>query len=104
MILSVVPSSVVLSKQRLVSIAVILGGVAIFCWFFPLFHILRLDEKQARQRQTEFDAPASAQKFWTERLLPSLDRAANVQAVLTLAAADPQQVRKQFGRTVGLSR
>ncbi|WP_163104012.1 DUF2291 family protein, partial [Acinetobacter baumannii] len=41
--------------------------------------------------------------LWNERLLPAAEQAADAAAVAAVIASDPKKVRKQFGRTVGVS-
>lgn len=72
-------------------------------WFVPLFHIVPLHQTQAQQSQAEFNATNFAAAFWQDKLLPSLDRAADAGVVLSALAADPQKARAQFGRKLGMS-
>src|SRR5262249_33402852 len=102
--LMVALSKIVPSRRRVLTIAVWVLAVAIFTWFFPLFHVVRLAEKQSQSKSIEFDARALAKQFWTQRLLPALGQATDVTDVLAAARSDPKQVRSRFGRTVGLSR
>jgi predicted lipoprotein len=97
-------SKLVPGRRRALSIVLWLLAIAIFTWFFPLFHIVRLAEKQSQSKSSEFDARAVAEQFWTQRLLPALGQAADVTEVISAARSDPKQVRSRFGRTVGLSR
>jgi predicted lipoprotein len=97
-------SKLVPSRRRVLTIVLWLLAVAIFTWFFPLFHVVRLAEKQSQSKSIEFDARALAKQFWTQRLLPALGQATDVTEVLAVARSEPKQVRSRFGRTVGLSR
>ncbi|HEY2881624.1 MAG TPA: DUF2291 family protein [Pirellulales bacterium] len=97
------PMGTLLKRWSALLVAVIVA-IVVFAWFFPLFHIIRLDDFEKVRQQTTFDATARAQEFWQKQLLPAVDRAADVQVVLAMAAADPKQVRKTFGHTVGDSR
>ena len=84
-------------------ILVTLALFAILCWLFPLFHLVPLKQEQGRQTAAEFNATNFATTFWNERLLKSLDRAADAGQVLTALSADSQKARTQFGRTLGMS-
>src|SRR5262245_49979493 len=97
-------SKIVPARRRALIIVLWLLAIAIFTWFFPLFHIVRLAEKQSQSKSSEFDARAVAEQFWTQRLMPALDQATDVTKVLAAARSDPKQLRSRFGRTVGLSR
>lgn len=97
-------SKIVPSRRRVLTIVLWVLAIAIFTWFFPLFHVVRLAQKQRQSNSSAFDAPALAEQFWTQRLLPALGHAADLTEVLAAARSDPKQVRSRFGRTVGLSR
>jgi len=97
-------SKIVPTRRRALIIVLWLLAIAIFTWFFPLFHIVRRAEKRSQSKSSEFDARAVAEQFWTQRLLPALGQATDVTEVLSAARSDPKQVRTRFGRTVGLSR
>jgi predicted lipoprotein len=77
--------------------------VAIICWLFPPFHVRSLSEVRDAQAGARFNAPVFAEQFWNERLLPSLDQAADAEKVLAALADGPKRAREQFGRTVGIS-
>lgn len=85
---------------QLLSLAVL----ALLLWFFPLIHIVRLDELNAAKQGAEFDAADFVEDFWTGRLVPSLDEAANANDVLKALRENPQHAIEQFGHKVGLSR
>jgi predicted lipoprotein len=94
--------------KRAAVIAVLVAAAAIVVWRYPLFHIVRTDqvaaEGRSRTNQQAFDAAQFAETFWRERLLPSLGNAVNVEAFLSAYSDNPEQVRKQHGRSVGVSR
>src|SRR5262245_56966248 len=86
--------------------AVIFGALVVFvalCWFFPLFHIVPLQKAQAEKQQTEFSAAEFAKTFWNERLMKSLDKAADAAKVIAAIKESPKKAHEQFGRSVGLS-
>src|ERR1700722_982367 len=99
-------SSASLSRGRKGSqliIGVVALVVAAFCWIFPLFHIRSLVQVRAAQASTQFSAPDFVDKFWNERLLKSVDQAADAGQVLAAIAVSPQKAHEQFGRSVGIS-
>lgn len=77
-------------------------GLVVLCWFFPPFRIVSLEEARSAQRQAAFNAAEFAEDFWTNRLLPSLDRAADASEVLKTLAQDPKAATERFGRRVGM--
>jgi predicted lipoprotein len=79
---------------------VLLAGVFRFA---PLFHLAPLKQTQGRHAAAEFNPTNFATAFWNEKLLKSLDRAADAGQVLAALATDPQKARMQFGRTLGVS-
>lgn len=85
----------------MISIAAAL--VAAAGWRYPLFHVVSL--KQAvEMRGLAFDAKRFAADFWAEQLSPALSDSPEAGAVLASLGADANQARKQYGRTVGISR
>ncbi len=80
--------------------AVVIAGI---CWLFPLFHIVPLKTAQAEQAATRFNATQFANTFWTNQLLPSIDKTVRADALLAVIHSDPAAAKKQFARSVGLS-
>jgi predicted lipoprotein len=77
--------------------------VAGFCWAFPLFHIRSLKQVKADIAGATFNPTNFVEQFWSGKLLPETEHAADATKVLEAIAAGPQKVREQFGRTVGVS-
>ena len=73
-------------------------------WQFPLFRIVPLDELERGQYETAFNAADFTASFWSERLMPSLDQAADAAVVLKALRETPDAARDKFGRKVGVSR
>ena len=78
-----------------------LAALAGLLWCFPLFHVVPLKQAQAAREEAAFNGAEFVNTFWNERLIKSLDRAADAKQVVTAIAANPQQAREQYGRTVG---
>ena len=89
------------STLALTSVILCLFLVATF--WFPLVHFVPLKQTQAQATQSEFNPTNFATAFWNEKLLKSLDRAADASQVLAALATDPQKARAQFGRKLGVS-
>lgn len=81
-------------------VIVVLAGL---CWVFPPFHIRSVKQVKATIADAKFNATDFVQQFWSGRLLPASNQAAEATKVLAVIAASPEKVREQFGRTVGLS-
>lgn len=79
---------------------VVLGGL---CWAFPPFHVRSLKQVREARASAQFNATHFVGQFWSEKLLPAAQQAADAAKVVEAIAAEPQKVREQFGRTVGLS-
>jgi predicted lipoprotein len=88
--------------STLVAAACVALVLAWLFWRYPLFHVVSL--KQAQQQQAAaFNAETFARTFWDAQLLPAVDRAHDLNELLTALAADPSAARKKYGRSLGLS-
>jgi len=72
-------------------------------WFFPLCHVVRTDSVGLAQQEAAFDPADFANRFWNDRLIPSLSQAPDAATVLKAFRASPVAARGKFGRTVGVS-
>lgn len=86
--------------RGVVGILLLLGG-GVLLYFQPLFHVASLKETQ-KSMGGVFDPATFTDRFWRERLLPSVAQASNADQVLTAIERDPQTARKKYGKTVGL--
>jgi len=78
--------------------------LAVLFWFWPLFHIVRLDELKPTKPDSEFDAVTFANDFWKERLIPALSDAVDAGILLRAFQENPQAAHDNFGRKVGVGR
>lgn len=77
--------------------------VASFCWLFPLFHIIPLERAAKEKAAATFDPKAFAEKFWSEQLLASLDKAVKAEELLPAIQSNAADAKKKFARSVGVS-
>lgn len=98
------PRLTIAPMLRIAVITGLLAAAALLFWTFPLFHVVPLEQAEASRAAEAFNAPESAQALWTEKLEPHFDAAADAAEVVAALRRDPQQARREFGRTVGLSR
>jgi predicted lipoprotein len=76
-------------------------------WKFPLFYVVRSEDRAVGANRAAFDAAAFAESFWNEKLLPSLRDGADVAdaaKLMEMLRENPQAARQEFGRKVGISR
>jgi predicted lipoprotein len=90
--------------KRIVVIAVLVAAAGLIVWRFPLFRVVRIKDSAGVVIQNTFNAAEFAESFWRERLIPSLDKAANVTELLTALEENRQRARERFGYSVGVSR
>src|ERR1051326_2274898 len=79
--------------------ALIVVGV-VFVWVFPLFHVKRLSGPGTETPVAVagvFDPKTAAEKFWQERLMPAVGRAADLARVVQAVRENPESARKSFG-------
>jgi predicted lipoprotein len=84
-------------------IAGLIVGFGALCWVAPPFRIVPLQRAQAAKAQAAFNPVDYAARFWTERLLPSLDKAPDAATLLQALAANPRAAATNYGRTLGMS-
>jgi predicted lipoprotein len=89
--------------KRAASIAVAVAILAALFHFFPLFHIVPLEQARQAKAAGTFNPDQFAEKFWNERLLKSLDRAVSAEVLLPAIQSDPVLARKKFSRGLGIS-
>jgi predicted lipoprotein len=89
-------------KKALPTLAV-LFFLVVLCWVFPPIHIRSLKQVKAAVASATFNATDFVAQFWNAKLLPAANQAADANAVLAVIATNPEKVRGQFGRTVGVS-
>ena len=90
--------------KRTVVLVLFLAAVVTLLWWMPLFHFVPLDQQRAKKEEAAFNAADYAHNFWTRLLPAALENAADATTVLSTARQDPQAVRDQYGRSVGLGR
>ncbi len=91
-------------EQSVIPWIIVVLGLAVLCWFAPLFHLRPLKASQEQTASTAFNAPMFVAKFWDERLVKSLAKAMDARILIDAIKKDPQQARtKSMGETMGLS-
>lgn len=86
--------------MRIVRWLIAIAIIAAICRLFPLFHVVQL---KAAKAATTFNATDFTETYWTNRLLPSIDKAVNAAILIKAIQADPAAAKKKFSRSVGLS-
>lgn len=89
--------------MRVLLIFGLLIAAGVLFWFFPLFHIVAVGQASA-SRPAEFSAAKFVKTFWSERVVPSFDQAADASVVLAAIRESPEEARRRFGRSAGLGR
>lgn len=79
---------------------VITAGI---CWWFPLFHVVSIKQAQQEKAAATFNPKDVAEKFWSEKLLTSLDQAVKAEVLLPAIQKDASAARKKFSRSLGVS-
>ncbi len=82
---------------------IVVAALAGLCWAFPLFHVVPLKQAAEQKGAGGFSAAQFVEKFWSETLLKSLDKAVNAEVLLPAIQSDPAAARKAFARSLGLS-
>lgn len=78
-------------------------AVAVFLYFFPLFHVVSLKEVQQQLAAEEFDAAAYVDSFWSGALQDNLHNAVDAADLLAAFEENFEGTAEQFGHRLGLS-
>ena len=73
------------------------------CRLFPLFKIVSLEQVAKEKEAATFSPTTFAEKFWSEQVLKSLDKAVKAEVLLPAIHAKPGEARTQFSRSIGVS-
>lgn len=87
-------------------VTILIVGLAVgagLTWFFPLFHIVPL-EQVAAAKSVNFNAATFVREFWDKQLVPSFEQASDALEVITMVKADADTARKTFSKSVGIGR
>ena len=91
-------------RGYLLGFIAVLAALAVLLWFFPLFHVVSLEEVTAKRRAAAFNASEYAEHFWLEELTPALETATPAVEVLSAIRESPASARDAFGKNPGLGR
>jgi len=75
-----------------------------FFWFFPLFHIERINTATSAKAAQAADTRDYAAAFWAEKVIPALGKAPDGEELISALRDNPGAARKRFGHKVGVSR
>jgi predicted lipoprotein len=89
--------------KKALAVLIVIGALAGLCRVFPPFHIRSLRAVREAQQHAQFNAADFVSRFWSEKLVPAAERAADMDKVVEAIAVGPRKVREEFGRTVGVS-
>ncbi len=89
--------------KRVFIVIGLLIATGVLFWKFPLFHLVAVGQAGA-SRPGAFSATEFVTTFWSERLVPAFDQAADAAAVLAAIREAPDEARRRFGRSAGLGR
>jgi predicted lipoprotein len=67
-----------------------------------LFRIVPLDEARRQQESQAFDPRAFAEEFWVERLMTSVEDAADAAVLFAAIERDRKAAKERYARTLGI--
>jgi predicted lipoprotein len=82
---------------------IVVAALTGLCWAFPLFHVVPLKQAAEQKEAGVFNAAQFVEKFWTQTLLKSLDKAVRAEVLLSAIQHDRAAARKAHARQLGLS-
>ena len=92
-----------LMKEKALYRIMVLIGVCVLLYLFPMFHIVSVEERRAAQAQAAFDPVSFVEKFWSDELLAYTDKALDISFLVESLATDPDGTRQSYSHQVGLS-
>lgn len=90
------------SNKKWITIAGLLVGSAIIIYFFPLFHVVKIETAKQKKEEGKFNAKDYVDKFWTEQLSATLEKAVDAAALQTAVKTSPTDAKNQFSRRIGM--
>lgn len=86
------------AARQLIAVAI----AAVICWLFPLFHVVPIRTATAEKIAATFDPAEFAETFWTNQLIPSLDKAVNAETLLPAIQTNTAAARTNYSRSIGM--
>jgi predicted lipoprotein len=80
---------------------IITVGVIILVAYHSVY-FKKLDEVKAVLSAKEFNAPAYAQKYWSDKLIPNLGKAIEITRLSTLLLSDPTKTFDNYSHALGI--
>ena len=88
--------------QRAVVAILLIVAASGLCWLFPLFHVVPLKRVLEEKSANIFDAAQFSDIFWSEKLLPSINKAVPAEKLLPAIRADPAAAKTNYSRSLGM--
>jgi predicted lipoprotein len=79
-----------------------LSIVALLVIAYNSVYFKSLDDVKAASAVKQFDAPSYARNFFDKKLLPSIDKAVEIDALLKLVQSDPAQAFHSYSHALGI--
>src|SRR5262245_14306899 len=79
---------------------VVVAGV---CWFFPLFHVVSVEQATKERSAAAFDPKRFAETFWSGQLPQALSKAIPADVLLLAIQTNASEAKQKFSRSLGVS-
>ncbi len=89
--------------KRFLPWLILMVATAGLCWRFPLFQVVPLAQSVKAKAAATFNPAEFAEKFWSEQLQKSYEKAVRAEVLLPAMQANPAAAKKRFSRSVGVS-
>jgi predicted lipoprotein len=90
--------------NRVVVILCCIAFAGGFFWFFPLFHVERVDSTKFSEAARVTDTRELAATFWEKQLVPAMENAPEGEELISALADNVEAARRRFGHKVGIGR
>ncbi len=84
------------------AIKYILVSLVVLLVLYNSVYFKKLDEVKAASASKEFNAPVYAQNFWSNKLMPGLSKASEINHLVSLLKADPENTFTTYSHALGI--
>lgn len=90
------------TSSKMKAVKYIISVLIIVVIAYNAVYFKKLDDVKASKQSKEFNAAAYAQNFWSARLMPNLDKAIDINKLVTALSAEPEKTFDNYSHALGI--